>query len=178
MIHRFILSILGNPKLITFALRCWAVITDGLVHPAIRIAGGVAATGAGMCAITYFIRFRATLEETRHAVETSDDLTGDPGNVMDILQLLSLVWLISGIALIALGLLVAVARSGSVLIIVGGCVWWAPLGFLGLRLPAASGLHLIAGIFVALVIPAAVLCPAERFADIRRRRAEPAGDAG
>lgn len=176
MIHRFIMSILGNRKLIAFAVRCWVVITDGLVHPGIRIAGGVAATGAGICAIAYVIRFRATVEETRHAVETSEDLTGDPGNVMDILQLLSLVWLISGIALIVLGLLVAVARTGSLLIIIGGCVWWAPLGFLGLKLPAASGLHLIAGIFVALVIPAAVLCPTERFAGGRRRRAQPASD--
>ncbi|MEE1752709.1 hypothetical protein [Streptomyces sp. SP18CS02] len=159
---------MGNRKVITLAIRCWEVISDGLVHPAVRIAGGMAATGAGLCAVTYFVRFRVTLDASRRAVETSPDLTGDPGNVMDILQLLSLVWLISGIALIVTGLLVAIARMGGLVVIVGGLVWWAPLGFLALRLPAAPGLHMLAGVFLALVIPAAVLCPAGRFAGGRR----------
>ncbi|MFE5485303.1 hypothetical protein [Streptomyces sp. NPDC056527] len=176
MIHRFVFSILGNRKLIEFALRCWTAITEGLAHPGFRIAGGSAATAAGVCALAYVVRFRATVEETRHAVETSTDLSGDPGDVMDIVQLLSIVWLITGIVLVVVGLLVAVARSGSLLLIVGGVVWWAPLGFLALNLPAASGLHALAGVFLALLIPAVLLCPAERYAGSGRRRTEPQPD--
>ncbi|MFD7168729.1 hypothetical protein [Streptomyces violascens] len=177
MIQRLVLSILGNRKVIELALRCWAVIADGLVHPAVRIAGGVAAVASGACALAYFARFSTSVDATRRAVEASDDLTGDPGNVMDILHLLGFVWLISGIVLVVMGLMVSFARSGGLLVVVGGVVWWAPLGFLGLRLPGAPGLHLLAGIFVALVIPAAVLCPAQRYAGgARRRRKEPAPD--
>ncbi|MGA4800478.1 hypothetical protein [Streptomyces lavendulocolor] len=58
---------------------------------------------------------------------------------MDILQLLSLVRLISGVALIVVGLLVAIARTGGLVVIVSGVVWWAPLGFLALKLQAAPG---------------------------------------
>ncbi|MGA5559274.1 hypothetical protein [Streptomyces lavendulocolor] len=89
---------------------------------------------------------------------------------MHIVQLLSLVWLISGVALIVVGLLVAIARTGGLVVIVSGVVWWAPLGFLALRLPAAPGLHALAGVFLALVVPATVLCPAQGFAAGRRAR--------
>ncbi|MFE0679972.1 MULTISPECIES: hypothetical protein [unclassified Streptomyces] len=176
MIQRLVLSILGNRKLLQLAVRCWAVVTDGLVRPGVRIAGGVAAVASGICALAYFVRFRTSIPATRAAVEKSDDLTGDPGNVLDILQLLSFVWLVSGIVLITMGLMVSFARYGGLLLIVGGVAWWAPLGFLGLRLPGAPGLHLLSGIFLALVIPAAVLCPAQRFAGGARRRQEHAPD--
>lgn len=49
-------------------------------------------------------------------------------------------------------------------------MWWALLGFLALKLPAAPGLHALAGVFLALVVLAAVLCPAQRFAAGRRAR--------
>ncbi|MCX5071197.1 hypothetical protein OHA84_35420 [Streptomyces sp. NBC_00513] len=170
MIHRLLFSLVGNRKLIAFALRCWDVVSDGLVHPAVRIAGGLAATASGLCAVVYFALFRATLGASRRAIETSDDLTGDAGNVMDILELLGVVWLISGIVLIVIGLLVTLARMGGLVVIVGGLVWWAPLGFLALRLPAAPGLHAVAAVFLVLVIPAAVLSPAVRLASDRRTR--------
>ncbi|MEV0317361.1 hypothetical protein ACIBKX_22885 [Streptomyces sp. NPDC050658] len=170
MINRLIFNVLGNPKLIDFVLRCWMAVVDGLARPAVRIAGGVAAAGAGACAVAYFFTFRAMTGETRHAVETSDKVTGDPGNVLDLLQLLSVGWLVSGVALIALGLLVAVARSGSIVLIVAGALFWTPLGFVGLNVPTPSALHWLSGAFLALVVPAVVLCPAERFAGGRQRR--------
>ncbi|MGH4032832.1 hypothetical protein ACQB60_28300 [Actinomycetota bacterium Odt1-20B] len=167
MLHRLFFSTLGNPRLIRFVLRCWTVVVDGIARPGVRIAGGVLAAAAGACALAYFFVFRATAGASRRAVEASDDLRGDPGDVMDVLQLLGVVWLISGVALLALGLLVAVARWGSVLMIVGGVLWWAPLGLLGLYLPTATAPKLLAGVFVALVVPATVLCPAERFGGTR-----------
>ncbi|MCM1971625.1 MULTISPECIES: hypothetical protein [Streptomyces] len=167
MLHRLLFSTLGNPKLIQFLLRCWTVVTDGIARPGVRIAGGVLAAAAGASALAYAAVFRATTDETRRAVEASPDLRGEPGNVMDVLQLLSAVWLVSGIALLVLGLLVALARWGSVLIIVGGVLWWAPLGLLGLYLPTASAPKVLAVLFVALVVPATLLCPAQRFGGAR-----------
>ena len=53
------------------------------------------------------------------------------------------------------------------LIIVGGVLWWAPLGLLGLYLPTASAPKVLAVLFVALVVPATLLCPAQRFGGAR-----------
>ncbi|MFD9907205.1 hypothetical protein [Streptomyces sp. NPDC059063] len=169
MLHRLVFNTLGNPRLIRFVLRCWTVVVDGIARPGVRIAGGVLAAAAGAVAVAYFFVFRATTEETRRAVAASDDLRGDPKNVMDTVELLSVVWLISGVVILALGLLVALARWGSVLMIVGGVLWWAPLGILGLYLPTASAPKLLAAVFVALIVPATVLCPAERFGGARAR---------
>ncbi|WP_172387491.1 hypothetical protein [Streptomyces sp. MNP-20] len=167
MLHRLFHATLGNPRLLRFALRCWTVVMDGIARPGVRIAGGVLAAAAGVCAVAYFAAFRATADATRRAVERSADLSGDPDDVVDVLQLLSVVWLLSGVVLIAVGLLVAVARWGSVLMIVGGVLWWAPLGVLGLYLPSATAPKLLAVVFVALIVPATVLCPAERFGGAR-----------
>ncbi|GHG93288.1 hypothetical protein [Streptomyces lanatus] len=167
MLHRLLFATLANPRLIRFALRCWTVIVEGIARPGVRITGGVLAAAAGACAVGYFAAFRATSGATRRAVAASDDLRGDPGDVMEVLHLLSVVWLISGVVLLALGLLVALARWGSVLMIAGGALWWAPLGILGLYLPSATAPKLLAAVFVALVVPATVLCPAQRFGGAR-----------
>ncbi|WP_328769514.1 hypothetical protein [Streptomyces sp. NBC_00286] len=179
MLHRFIFKTLGNPRLIAFGLRCWIVVVDGIARPGVRIAGGIAAIGAGASAIGYFFVFRATEADTRRAVETSNDVTGNPDNVMELLQLLNVAWLISGVTLLTLGLLVTLARSGSLLMIVGGALWWAPLGFLGLRLSTAPEPKFLAGAFLVLVIPATILCPAQRFGSARGpgRGRSPQGEA-
>ncbi|MEU8621065.1 hypothetical protein [Streptomyces sp. NPDC048623] len=171
MLHRLLFSTLGNPKLIQFLLRCWVVVVDGIARPGVRIAGGVLAAAAGVSALAYAAVFRATTDETRRAVEASGDLRGDPGNVMDILQLLSAVWLVSGVVLVVVGLLVALARWGSVLMIVGGVLWWAPLGLLALYVPTAPAPKFLAVLFVALIVPATLLCPAQRFGGTATPRA-------
>ncbi|RSS32580.1 hypothetical protein [Streptomyces sp. WAC08241] len=167
MLHRLLFNTLGNPKLIRFALRCWTVVVDGIARPGVRIAGGVLAAAAGATALAYGAVFRATADGTRRAVAASADLSGDPDDVMDVLQLLGAVWLVSGVVLLVLGLLVALARWGSVLMIVGGVLWWAPLGVLGLYLPTATAPKALAALFVALVVPATLLCPAQRFGGTR-----------
>ncbi|XIE79398.1 hypothetical protein AB6O49_17960 [Streptomyces sp. SBR177] len=96
---------------------------------------------------------------------------------MDVLHLLSVVWLVSGVVLLALGLLVALARWGSVAMIVGGVLWWAPLGLLGLYLPTATAPKLLAALFVGLIVPATLLCPAQRFGGTAAR-ARTGADAG
>ncbi|MEU7421342.1 hypothetical protein [Streptomyces antibioticus] len=168
MLHRLLFGTLGNPKLIRFLLRCRTVVADGVGRPGVRIAGGVLAAAAGVCAVAYWVVFRATTGGTRRAVEASPDLKGEPGDVMEVLQLLSVVWLVSGVVLLAFGLLVALARWGSVVMIVGGVLWWAPLGVLGLYLPTASAPKILAALFVALVVPATLLCPAQRFGGTAR----------
>ncbi|MFF8599087.1 hypothetical protein ACF065_15335 [Streptomyces sp. NPDC015232] len=177
MLHRLLFGTLANPKVIRFLLRCRTVVVDGVSRPGVRIAGGVLAAAAGVCAIAYCVVFRLTTDETRRAVTTSPDLRGEPGNVMDVLQLLSVVWLVSGVVLLALGLLVALARWGSVAMIVGGVLWWAPLGLLGLYLPTASAPKLLAALFVGLIVPATLLCPAQRFGGTAAR-ARTGADAG
>ncbi|MGA4841573.1 hypothetical protein [Streptomyces sp. G45] len=171
MLNRLLLTTLGNPKLIRGALRCWTVVVDGVARPGVRIAGGVLAAAAGAVAVAYFFVFRATADATRRAVEGSADLRGDPEDVLDVLELLNVGWLVSGVVLLALGLLVALARWGSVVMIVGGVLWWTPLGVLFLYLPTASAPKPLAVAFVALIVPATVLCPAERFGGARRSEA-------
>ncbi|MET8507370.1 hypothetical protein ABZV60_22340 [Streptomyces sp. NPDC004787] len=177
MLHRLLFGTLANPKVIRFLLRCRTVVVDGVSRPGVRIAGGVLAAAAGVCAIAYCVAFRLTTDETRRAVTASPDLRGEPGNVMDVLHLLSVVWLVSGVVLLALGLLVALARWGSVAMIVGGVLWWAPLGLLGLYLPTATAPKVLAALFVGLIVPATLLCPAQRFGGTAAR-ARTGADAG
>ncbi|MFJ4186233.1 hypothetical protein [Kitasatospora sp. NPDC089509] len=180
MFTRFLFTVVGNRRFLHWSIRCWVALVDGLARPWVRVVAGSCAVLAGAFAMVRFLWFRRTADETLQILSEPGAVGSDPHQVMQIAELMNVLWLASGVVLIGLGLLVAVAGSGSVVLIVGGILWWTPLAMVGQQMPSAAGLHTIGAVFIAASVAATVLTPAQSAArgSVRRRTSASESDDG
>ncbi|MEV7597586.1 hypothetical protein AB0O91_09400 [Kitasatospora sp. NPDC089797] len=171
MFTRFLFTVIGNRRFLHWSIRCWVALVDGLAKPWVRVVAGGCAALAGALAVVRFLWFRHTADETLQILSESRAVASDPHRVMQIGELMNALWLASGVALIGLGLLVAVAGSASVVLVVGGILWWTPLAMVGQQMPSAAGLHTIGAAFIAASLATTVLTPVQSAArgSVRRR---------